>query len=119
MSDIDNDNFEGTTRHETHWVAVGVDPAEVCQRLAAHLSTSSDGASVKVRKGSRVVYGLMGASFTPRGLLPVKFWISAAPADGGLVTVNVIAKSGAAERGIDGLVRGPNDLRVIPRGHIS
>jgi hypothetical protein len=112
MSDIDNDNFEGTTRDEQRWVVRGESPSEVCQRVAACLSTSSAGSLVKVRKGSRVIYGLLGASFTPRALLPVKLWISVSSADAGFVTVSVIAKSGAAERGIDGLLRGPKRFQA-------
>jgi hypothetical protein len=59
-NDPDKDNFEGTTRHEERWVVRGASPSEVCQRLAACLSTTADGPAVKARKGSRVIYGLTG-----------------------------------------------------------
>lgn len=111
-SDIDNDNFEGTTRHQERWVVRGTNPLEVCQRLAACLSTTADGPVVKVRMGSRVIYGLMGASLTPKVLLPVKLWISATPAGEQLVAISVTAKSGAAEMGIDGLIRGPKRFQA-------
>lgn len=111
-NDPDKDNFEGTTRHQERWVVRGANPSDVCQRLAACLSTTADGPAVKARKGSRLIYGLMGASFTPRVLLPVKLWVSAAPGGDHLVEVCVIAKSGAAEMGIDGLVRGPKRFQA-------
>jgi len=107
MRDFDNDNFEGTTQHSESWVAEGDSTEEVCTKLAQALGTGVDGTVIKVRKGSRVVYGLLGASATPRRLLPVKLWVTTQVDSAGHIRVSVTAKSGGAERGIDCVVRGP------------
>ena len=104
--DFDNNRSEGTTRHTEFWITECNSAEDVCTKLAKFLGTERDGTVVKVRKGSRVILGLLGVSATPRRFLPVKLTVSTQINSSGHTRVSVTAISGGAALGIDGIVRG-------------